>query len=105
MNEFNEYQVTTADFVLPSVALNPYYFTMGLAGEVGEVAELIKKNLRDGKEVSSYYLTKELGDVLFYLTQIATTYGISLEDVAQANVDKLESRKSRGVIGGSGNDR
>lgn len=79
--------------------------TLGLAGEVGEVAELIKKELRDDSGIHQTILKKELGDVLAYLTNIANMYGISLEDVAIANIEKLESRLERGTLRGSGSER
>jgi NTP pyrophosphatase (non-canonical NTP hydrolase) len=78
--------------------------TMGLAGETGEVCEIIKKDIRDGN-IDKTALKKELGDVLAYLTNIANMYDISLEDVAIANIDKLESRMQRGTLRGSGDDR
>lgn len=78
--------------------------TMGLAGETGEVCELIKKDIRDGN-VDKIALKKELGDVLAYLTNVANMYDFSLEDVAIANIDKLEDRMNRGTLRGNGNDR
>lgn len=85
------------------------YPTLGLAGEAGEVAEKIKKIVRDkrGQPVNTdrEAILKELGDVLWYISQIATEFGFSLEDVAQTNLDKLASRARRGKIQGSGDDR
>ena len=78
--------------------------TMGLAGECGEVCELIKKDIRD-KSIDKTALKKELGDTLAYLTNIANMYDFSLEDIAIANLDKLEDRMKRGTLRGSGNDR
>lgn len=65
--------------------------TCGLAGEVGEVVEHLKKFVRDGK-LDREALKLELGDVLFYLTRTAQWAGFSLAEIAQANVDKLEAR-------------
>jgi NTP pyrophosphatase (non-canonical NTP hydrolase) len=79
--------------------------TLGLVGEAGEVAEKIKKKLRDGTEVPSYEIIKELGDVVFYCTALANVLGSSLAEVQHMNQEKLNSRKKRGVIGGSGDDR
>ncbi len=79
--------------------------TLGLVGEAGEVAEKIKKKLRDGTEVSSNEIIKELGDVVFYCTALANAIGSSLAEVQHVNKEKLNSRKERGVIGGSGDDR
>jgi NTP pyrophosphatase (non-canonical NTP hydrolase) len=85
------------------------YTALGLAGEAGEVAELIKKMIRDDGSWLSWErkekLRGELGDVLWYLAQLADAAGLSLEAVAQANVDKLSSRAVRGVISGDGSDR
>lgn len=79
--------------------------SLGLSGEVGEVMELIKKELRDGTEIDRKNLVKELGDVLAYLTLIGEQYGISLEEIAKANLNKLNDRRIRGTLRGSGNDR
>jgi NTP pyrophosphatase (non-canonical NTP hydrolase) len=70
-------------------------FALGLAGEVGEVLEHIKKDRREGERhqpMDKEALTKELGDVLWYLTKVANTYEISLKDIAQGNIDKLTKR-------------
>ena len=79
------------------------YPTLGLCGETGEVAEKVKKNIRDGKSLDGVGL--ELGDVLWYISALADDLGVTLEEVAQANVDKLRSRMERGKIGGSGDYR
>ncbi len=85
------------------------YPTMGLANEAGEVAGKIKKIFRDkGGTISADdrgALKKELGDVLWYLTQICTELDLTLEEVAEYNVEKLASRLERGVITGDGDDR
>ena len=84
---------------------------LGLAGETGEVMEKIKKMIRDKNGVFSptpediTELTKELGDVLWYLSALAFYNGIDLDDVARANLDKLRSRKERNQIHGSGDNR
>jgi NTP pyrophosphatase (non-canonical NTP hydrolase) len=69
---------------------------MGLAGEAGEVVDLCKKHLYHDKPLDHSKLTLELGDALFYLTDIARQYGISLDDVMAANVDKLTKRFPQG---------
>ena len=85
------------------------YPALGLCGEAGEVAEHIKKMIRDdGWQLSDERraaIKKELGDVLWYVAQLATELEIELEDVAQTNLDKLASRMERGVLAGSGDDR
>ena len=85
------------------------YPALGLAGEAGEVAEHAKKAIRDdGGEISEERRTamaKELGDVLWYVAQLASELGLDLDDVARANLDKLLSRQRRGVLSGSGDER
>jgi NTP pyrophosphatase (non-canonical NTP hydrolase) len=81
-----------------------FIMTAGLGGETGEVLEVLKKDVRDGK-FDKENLTKELGDVLYYLTMIASYHSISMQEVIDKNVKKLEDRRSRNVIHGSGNDR
>ncbi len=85
------------------------YPTLGLANEVGEVAGKIKKIFRDKagniSEEDRQALKYELGDVLWYFTQICTELGLTLEEVAEANLTKLSSRLERGTIQGSGDNR
>ena len=85
------------------------YPMLGLANEAGEVAGKIKKIFRDKGGVISDKdrdaLKHELGDVLWYLTQICTELNLTLEEVATANLEKLFSRQARGQIGGDGDTR
>lgn len=85
------------------------YPTLGLMNEAGEVAGKIKKIFRDkGGAIGASEreaLKYELGDVLWYLTQICTELGLTLEEVAEANIEKLFSRLERGQIGGEGDSR
>lgn len=85
------------------------YPALGLAGEAGEVAEHAKKAIRDdGGAVSDRRreaMAKELGDVLWYVAQIATELDLDLDQIAQGNLEKLLSRQQRGVLSGSGDDR
>jgi len=85
------------------------YPTMGLVNEAGEVAGKVKKIFRDhGGEISEedrQALKKELGDVLWYLTQICTELDLTLQEVAEVNLEKLFSRLERGQIRGDGDER
>jgi NTP pyrophosphatase (non-canonical NTP hydrolase) len=85
------------------------YPALGLAGEAGEVAEHAKKAIRDDGGVLSderrTAMSKELGDVLWYVAQLASELGLELDGVAQANLEKLRSRQRRGVLSGSGDER
>jgi NTP pyrophosphatase (non-canonical NTP hydrolase) len=80
-----------------------------LAGEAGEVAEHAKKAIRDdGGAVSPQRraaIAKELGDVLWYVTQLASELELELEEIARENLEKLFSRQRRGVLSGSGDER
>ena len=78
---------------------------LGLVGEAGEVAEKIKKLMRDNTKVSSDDIIKELGDVVFYATALANYFNSDLTEVLQTNMDKLNNRAKRGVIKGSGDNR
>jgi NTP pyrophosphatase (non-canonical NTP hydrolase) len=88
---------------------NLVYFCLGLTGEAGEVAEKVKKLLRNqgGKmtEECRLELVKELGDVLWYLTQIAIELDTDLETVAQMNLDKILTRKKANTIASTGDNR
>jgi NTP pyrophosphatase (non-canonical NTP hydrolase) len=85
------------------------YPALGLTNEAGEVAGKIKKIFRDREGVISEAdrldLKKELGDVLWYLTQICSELDLTLQEVAEANIGKLYSRLERGTIGGDGDNR
>lgn len=107
---FEEYQKKSRETAIyPDAGKNFIYPTLGLAGESGEVAEKIKKVLRDKKgvvdEETKIEIAKELGDVIWYLAQISTELGLSLEKIASQNIEKLQSRKARGVLSGGGDNR
>jgi len=110
--DFKEYQKLasrTAAFNDNSAVSPLVYLALGVAGESGEVVEKIKKIVRnDGGKVSSEKkeeLKKELGDVLWYLSQMAQVLGYNFEEVAKTNIEKLASRKNRGVICSEGDNR
>ncbi len=79
--------------------------TLGLVGEAGEVAEKIKKLLRDETRFTNADIIKELGDVVFYATALSNYFGSNLQGILDTNVEKLDSRQERGVIQGSGDNR
>ena len=93
----------------PDVGSNPIYPTLGLCGEAGEVVDKVKKVLRDREGVFDPAiiddLRLELGDVLWYVAQLATELELDLGDIAEANLAKLASRAARNVIAGSGDRR
>jgi NTP pyrophosphatase (non-canonical NTP hydrolase) len=93
----------------PDVGRNPIYPTLGLCGEAGEVAEKVKKVIRDRggafDEATRSALRLELGDVLWYVAQLAAELELPLSEVAAANLEKLGSRAARGVLGGDGDNR
>jgi NTP pyrophosphatase (non-canonical NTP hydrolase) len=103
----NTYQQEAAETAIYSNKL--IYPTLGLAGEAGEIANKVKKILRDNsgelQEDVRQDLISELGDVLWYVAALATDLKVELSEVANKNIEKLNSRKNRGVIGGSGDNR
>lgn len=108
--ELNEYQnLASRTAKYPDIGAKFVYPILGLTGETGEVAEKIKKIFRDeGGVVSNERkeeLKKELGDVLWYLSQLAKDLDLTLEEVAQKNLDKLQKRQNLGMISGSGDNR
>lgn len=88
---------------------NPYYPALGLAGEVGEFCNKLKKVMRDkGGEIDREFLEfaeGELGDIQWYLAALCSELGLDLEKIAVKNLEKLASRKERGKIQGSGDNR
>jgi len=107
---FAEYQKKSRKTALyPEVGKNFVYPTLGLSGEAGEVAEKIKKIIRDKNGIVDdevrEKIKKELGDVLWYVSQLATELGLELDDIAESNIEKLYSRLERGKIGGNGDNR
>ena len=107
---FADYQRgSRATAVYPDAGDNLLYPTLGLCGEAGEVAEKVKKMVRDdGGELTPQRreaLAGELGDVLWYVAQLATEAGLELGEVAEGNLAKLRSRQERAVLHGSGDER
>ena len=108
--DFDNYQIEARKTAIyPNKDKNFIYPTLGLVGESGEVAEKIKKILRDNDgnfdNESRLALKKELGDVLWYLSNLCDELNFSLNDVAKKNLEKLNLRLTKGKISGSGDDR
>ena len=110
----NEYQNKAAEFDLFRATgnYNTVAFVekvLGLVGEAGETADKIKKVLRDKDGVVSEHdkieIAKELGDVLWYVANIARYLDVPLETVAQLNLEKLKSRQQRKLLHGEGDNR
>lgn len=99
----------TARFVGTSKEGDLLYATLGIAGEVGELVNKVKKIIRDDggvlTKVKAQEIELEAGDVLWYLSQVARLSGSSLEKVAQRNIAKLAARDKKGTIHGSGDHR
>lgn len=102
---FNEYQQQADTFAKPSARTVIGYCLPGLAGEVGELCSLWAKAQRDGTGINDTTVIKELGDILWFVSEIAHLRGYTLLEVAEANIAKLASRQERGTIGGSGDNR
>jgi NTP pyrophosphatase (non-canonical NTP hydrolase) len=109
---FEEYQSFCKTTAIYPTNTQLMYPALGLTGEAGEVANKIKKLVRDGVPADwrnsiefKEQIAAELGDVLWYLSALATDLDMSLGRIAKNNMDKLSSRKERGKIGGSGDNR
>lgn len=111
---FDEYQEKAKkyDFFQETDDLNEIGFVekvLGLTGEAGETADKVKKLIRDkegrASEDDKREVAKELGDILWYMANIARYLGISMTEVAQMNLDKLESRWERNKLHGEGDNR
>lgn len=115
LNEYQKQAISTDTFGAKSIETTDVFTKafmaklLGLVGEAGEVAEKFKKILRDKDGVLSDQdkkeIVKELGDVLWYTSALSHYLGVSLEDVAEGNLNKVLGRKQRGVSHGSGDNR
>ena len=101
LNEYQRKARSTAIYAANCAILYP---ALGMVGEAGEVANKVKKILRDNK-FDRDDIAKELGDVLWYLAILAKDLGFNLSDIAYDNLKKLEDRQKRGTLGGSGDKR
>lgn len=108
--DFATYQKKARETAIyPDIGRNIWYPTLGLAGEAGEVAEKVKKIFRDNRgklDLSSQMaIRRELGDVLWYVANLAAEIGCTLDDVALDNLFKLADRANRDTLPGSGDNR
>ena len=108
--DFKTYQKKARETAqYPNLGSNNVYPTLGLVGEAGEVAEKVKKVIRDKNgvfdEESKNAIKRELGDVLWYISNLSDELGFKLEEVASENLEKLKLRAAKGKISGSGDDR
>ncbi len=105
----NDYQHYAKEFIRFPDKFTITYPALGLAEEAGEVCGKVAKCIRDHKDLSladlPVMIKPELGDCLWQLSVLAYNLGITLEDVAKSNLEKLKDRMERGKIGGSGDDR
>ena len=105
----DEYQASALKTAIYPRESGIVYPVLGLAGESGEVADKVKKVLRDRggvfDDAVKNDIAREAGDVLWYLAALARELGISLEDIARINLEKLSSRQSRDTLRGSGDNR
>ncbi len=105
--EMDMYQSKSAETAVypDSLKGGVFYASLGLAGEVGELLNKIKKIARDGAVPDKEGITLELGDILWYVSAVASEMGIKMDDVAGANLEKLSRRKANGTLHGSGDNR
>lgn len=110
----DKYQKRAAEFDLFETTVDlksPGFLekVLGLAGEAGEAADKVKKVIRDkggyASEEDKAEIIKELGDVMWYVANVARYMGVSLSDVAEGNIEKLTSRKKRNKLHGEGDNR
>lgn len=107
---FDDYQKKSRKTAIyPDLDNNFIYPTLGLVGEAGEIAEKVKKVIRDNQGIidqeKKQEIKKELGDVLWYLAQICTELDLNFSEVAEFNIEKLYSRQQRNKLHGSGDNR
>ena len=106
--DLNDYQSKARITARYPVSQGLVYCALGLCGESGEVADKLKRVYRDhggDLEAARESIGRELGDVLWYVANLAHELGFTLEQVASMNVEKLRSRTERGVLHGEGDDR
>ena len=106
LDMYQKVALTTAIYPREQAIIYP---TLGLTGEAGEVANKVKKIIRDGSDSKDEKLVSEIkseiGDCLWYIAVLANDFNIKLSDIASANIEKLATSKSKGTIHGSGDNR
>ena len=102
---FGDYQERARQTAIYPESHKILYPILGLLGECGELANKVKKVIRDHTELDRDDAASELGDILWYVSQVAYDLGLDLSYIANKNLDKLADRKNRGVLGGSGDNR
>lgn len=102
---FRDYSMWVEDKIITDGQTRLVENVLGLVGEAGEVAEKIKKQMRDNTRVTPEDIIKELGDVVFYATALANYYDGDLGYLLAVNVKKLDDRELRNKITGSGDNR
>jgi NTP pyrophosphatase (non-canonical NTP hydrolase) len=100
----SSYQKAAAGTAIYETQHNIIYPALGLAGEAGEVANKVKKILRDGK-MDKAELAAEVGDCLWYISALCRDLNLDMGDLAKSNLEKLYGRKQRGTLQGSGDKR
>lgn len=103
--DFDTYQRFTEETAIYPDDKAVMYLALGAAGEAGEIAEKVKKSVREDDPSYLEDLESEIGDELWYLARLADELGLSFEDIAVQNVEKLTDRKKRDVLKGEGDDR
>ena len=105
----NEYQQKALETAVYPQQYKIIYPALGMNGEAGEVADKVKKIIRDNNgnmsKEKAVEIAKEAGDVLWYIATLAHDIGFTLDEIGQMNYDKLHSRQQRGMLGGSGDNR
>ena len=102
--DMDDYQKNAAETAIYSNKHAVIYPALGLAAEAGEVANKVKKILRDG-DFDRKAIADEIGDCLWYIAALCRDLNVSMNDVAKTNLFKLQDRQKRGVISGSGDNR
>lgn len=107
--DINDYQLAALETAVYPEQYKIVYPALGINGEAGEVADKVKKIIRDNNcsfsDDKKREIAKEVGDVLWYCATLAHDLGYSLSEIATINIHKLQSRKERGKLGGSGDNR